>query len=203
MVITPTLRGLFGISIDAQTKTITVNPHLPASWDHAEVLHLPVKDGDLSLTFNKEADHWQVLLGGTSVSAWRIRTNTPGTSSNTRVPEVRVPIPPVQLDEAAEVPEPGSRTLHARVLHEERRANGATLVFEGPAGSSAVYNVVGIDLAPHLKIDSPENMGISPRDFDHLAAYVLPCKPPCRSTFMDLHFPEGQGWKTITVTLTW
>jgi glycogen debranching enzyme len=29
MVITPTLRGLFGISIDAQTKTITVNPHLP------------------------------------------------------------------------------------------------------------------------------------------------------------------------------
>ena len=30
MVITPTLRGLFGIDIDAQTKTITVNPHLPA-----------------------------------------------------------------------------------------------------------------------------------------------------------------------------
>ncbi|MGA2806890.1 MAG: amylo-alpha-1,6-glucosidase [Terracidiphilus sp.] len=29
MVITPTLRGLFGIDIDAQTKTITVNPHLP------------------------------------------------------------------------------------------------------------------------------------------------------------------------------
>ena len=35
MVITPTLRGLFGIDIDAQSKTITVNPHLPASWDHA------------------------------------------------------------------------------------------------------------------------------------------------------------------------
>ncbi len=30
MVITPTLRGLFGISINAQTKTITVNPHIPA-----------------------------------------------------------------------------------------------------------------------------------------------------------------------------
>ena len=30
MVITPTLRGLFGIDIDAQSKTITVNPHLPA-----------------------------------------------------------------------------------------------------------------------------------------------------------------------------
>ncbi len=36
MVITPTLRGLFGISINAQTKTITVNPHLPASGTHAK-----------------------------------------------------------------------------------------------------------------------------------------------------------------------
>ena len=33
MVITPILRGMFGISVDAQTKTITVNPHLPAGWN--------------------------------------------------------------------------------------------------------------------------------------------------------------------------
>ena len=39
MVITPTLRGLFGISIDAQAKTITVNPHLPASWSHDGFSH--------------------------------------------------------------------------------------------------------------------------------------------------------------------
>ena len=35
MVITPILRGVFGISVDAQTKTITVNPQLPAGWERA------------------------------------------------------------------------------------------------------------------------------------------------------------------------
>ena len=51
MVITPTLRGLFGIDIDAQTKTITVNPHLPASWSKAEVKNLRVGDETVDLSF--------------------------------------------------------------------------------------------------------------------------------------------------------
>jgi glycogen debranching enzyme len=203
MVITPILRGLFGINIDATTKTITVNPHLPAGWNHADVLHLPVKGGDLDLTFNKYADHWEVFLGGSSVSAWRIRTDSPGTSTNTRVPGVRVPIPPMQLDESADIPQPGSRTVHARVLHEAWRANSATLVFEGLAGSTAFYDLVGIDHVPHLKVDSPGNTRIPPLDFEHLTAYAQPCKAPCGTTDLGLHFPEGEGWKTITVTLTW
>lgn len=203
MVIAPTLRGLFGISVDAQTKTITVNPHLPAGWDHADVLHLPVKDGYLNLTFNKKPDHWEVFLGGTSVSAWRIRANSPGTSLNWRIPAVRVPIAPVELAESTDMPQPGSRTASARVLHEEWRANGATLVFEGPAGSSAMFDLVGTDSVPQLKVDSPENKGIPPRDFERLAVSVIPCKPPCGATGMSLHFPAGEGWKTITVTLTW
>ncbi len=49
MVITPTLRGLFGISIDAQSKTITVNPHLPASWNSAEVRDLQLSANKTSL----------------------------------------------------------------------------------------------------------------------------------------------------------
>jgi hypothetical protein len=77
-------------------------------------------------------------------------------------------------------------------------------VFEGAAGSSASYDLVGIDNVPHLKVDSPENMGRdSLRLNERLAAYELPCKPPCGSTGLELHFPQGEGWKTITVTLTW
>ena len=54
MVITPTLRGLFGISIDAQRKTITVNPHLPVGWAHAEVLGLQLPGGGADLHFTKD-----------------------------------------------------------------------------------------------------------------------------------------------------
>jgi glycogen debranching enzyme len=204
MVITPTLRGLFGIDVDAQTKTITVNPHLPAGWDHADVIHLPVKDGDLDLTFNKYAGHWEVMLGGASVNAWSLRTNSPRTSLKTRPPSVRVPIPPVQLDESPQMPRPGSRTGHARVLHEEWEANHATILFEGIAGSIAQYDLVGFDKVPHLKVDSPENMGKDAILFnENLAVYFMPCKLPCQRAGLDLHFPAGEGWKTVTVTLTW
>ncbi len=63
MVITPTLRGLFGISIDAQTKTITVNPHLPASWDGAAVKHVRLTDGETGIyVFEARAGHVDVAL---------------------------------------------------------------------------------------------------------------------------------------------
>src|ERR1700739_1630789 len=206
MVIIPTLRGLFGIDIDAQTKTITVNPHLPASWSHADVLALPINGGDVSLTFNKERDYWQVYLGGQSINGWRVRTDTPfnRTEPKMRIPGVRVPIPPVQLAESVEPAKPGSRTEHPRVLHEEWEANRGTITFEGLAGSRTEFDLVGIDKVPHLKVDSPENMGRdSLRLNEHLAVYELPCKVPCEGTGLALHFPEGEGWKTMTVTLTW
>lgn len=206
MVITPTMRGLFGIDIDAQTKTITVNPHLPANWNHAEVLHLPIKGGDVSLTFNKERDYWQVYLGGQSIDGWQVRTDTPlhRTEPKTRIPGVRVPVPPVQLAESVEPAQPGSRTEHVRVLHEEWEANRATIKFEGLAGSRAEFNLVGIDKVPRPKVDSPENMGRDSLRFDEdLAVYESPCKGPCQSTGLELHFPGGEGWKTITVTMTW
>src|SRR6201998_651281 len=51
MVITPALRGLFGIDIDAQTKTINVDPHLPPNWDHAEISNLRVGAESVGLKF--------------------------------------------------------------------------------------------------------------------------------------------------------
>ena len=60
MVITPTLRGLFGIDIDAQTKTITVNPHLPASWDQGEVMNHPSLRGESNDAFFQRRRDTQV-----------------------------------------------------------------------------------------------------------------------------------------------
>ena len=63
MVITPILRGMFGISVDAQTKTITVNPQLPAGWDHAAVMNVSVPGGPTSLTFDRKGATLEVSLG--------------------------------------------------------------------------------------------------------------------------------------------
>ena len=63
MVITPILRGMFGISIDAQEKTITVNPRLPAGWDHAAVMNLRISGGPTSLSFDRKGATLEVSLG--------------------------------------------------------------------------------------------------------------------------------------------
>jgi glycogen debranching enzyme len=195
MVITPTLRGLFGISIDAQAKTITVNPHLLAGWDHAEVRHLPIAGGDATLGFNRQGDHWDVYLSGRPNNGWQVRSEVPlsRAGSDTNEPGVRVPIPPVQLYESFEAPGPGSRTERTRILRETWEANRATLVFEGPAGSEAGYGVLRTRVLPHLKFDKAETVTF-------VDTAIRDPKVPMA---MLLHFPEGEGWKTITVTLTW
>ncbi len=56
MVIIPALRGLFGIDINTASKTITVNPQLPAEWTHAVIENLQLPDGSVSINFTKEND---------------------------------------------------------------------------------------------------------------------------------------------------
>ena len=72
MVITPALRGLFGIDIDALTKTIRLDPHLPADWNEAEVRNLHVGDSIADLHYRREGQHLTVQLKTISGSALRL-----------------------------------------------------------------------------------------------------------------------------------
>jgi hypothetical protein len=45
MVISPAMRGLFGIRVDAAHKTVWVDPQLPAAWDGAMVRNIRLGDG--------------------------------------------------------------------------------------------------------------------------------------------------------------
>ncbi len=37
MTLAPAIRGLFGIDVDSESHTLHVDPHLPVTWDHAEL----------------------------------------------------------------------------------------------------------------------------------------------------------------------
>ena len=54
MVVTPVLRGLFGVQVDAIAGTVTVAPHLPADWDSAQVNHLHVGASIVNLVYRRE-----------------------------------------------------------------------------------------------------------------------------------------------------
>jgi glycogen debranching enzyme len=226
MVITPTLRGLFGIDVDAQTKTITVNPHLPASWDHATVRNLPLGGGVATLNFRRAGSSIEVQLISSAEPNWHVRSqvaavqsgstrNSP-ISSSTRIAAgsgVRIAMAVLEIDptlstltvaEGQDTPDrvalnlpnrspvPGARTSRFRILNEEYGDSSLKVLAEGIAGTEAI-----ISLVRHAPIKPKLTAGNSDVSMN------MPDEGPAAAIPLKMHFPPGEGWKTITVTLTW
>jgi glycogen debranching enzyme len=210
MVITPTLRGLFGMSIDAQTRTITVNPHLPAGWDHASVDHLQLHGGEASLSFQRTGLALEITLSSkSSLAGWTVRTASSSRRSrqltNGKV-GLLIDEPQLQVFEGSPTtPASGSRTQQPRVIRQETADKRIQLTIEGLAGTDAYYWIAQPDrVMPRIEIS------------DSLSAKADAQHPGVALSFADswemshgaplsMHvvFPPGEGWKTITVTLTW
>ena len=54
MVITPALRGMFGVDVDGLSGSVHLDPHLPADWDNAEVERLHVGQSVCSLEYQRQ-----------------------------------------------------------------------------------------------------------------------------------------------------
>ena len=231
MVITPTLRGLFGITIDAQTKTITVNPHLPASWDSAEVLNIQIPGGTTSLYFTRESNQMEVYLSPTEGDEWRLHSDQPGATFGpldkalakklriTPQEGLRIPQPALEVDGSAwpymatvteagalmnTPPLPGARTSRFRILYSDYSDNKVILTAEGLADSDGVVSIIRRGhFLPKVQTDPPSDPAAD-RQFANLSYRGCDADPyACKWMPLLFHFPPGEGWKTITVTLTW
>jgi len=54
MVISPLLKGMFGLEKDATKKTLTFVPHVPADWTHFKIQNVRVGDSVVSLSYEKK-----------------------------------------------------------------------------------------------------------------------------------------------------
>ena len=228
MVITPILRGMFGISVNAQTKTITVNPQLPASWDHAAVMNLSVPGGPTSLTFDRNGQNLDVSLGSTHGEAWHVRSDLPGASFGpigdlrtlkklraAPLEGLRIPLPALEVDPTlanltnvnesvrAALPDrpplPGARTSRFRIVHSEYNEHKLVLTAEGLGGSEGVASVVRHG---HL-IPKVQHETSGPDAGDAKISMRELSDDPAVPALLIVDFPPGDGWKTMTVTLTW
>src|SRR5713226_1333424 len=74
MVVSPLLRGMFGLSSDAKSGTLTFVPHVPADWTRFSIENLRVGNNTLLLNYTKEegvADDLK-LPGGIILEAGRL-----------------------------------------------------------------------------------------------------------------------------------
>ena len=58
MILTPLIRGLLGIDVDAPAGTFTLAPHLPADWDSVRVENIPVGAGTIDVRVNRTSATW-------------------------------------------------------------------------------------------------------------------------------------------------
>jgi glycogen debranching enzyme len=66
MVVSPLLRGMFGLSTDAKAATLTFGPHLPADWNSLGIDNLRVGENKLQLHFTKTAEGILLEAGRTA-----------------------------------------------------------------------------------------------------------------------------------------
>lgn len=193
MVVTPALRGLFGISVDALGKTLTVDPHLPAEWDHAAVRNVHVGDQVVDVTFRKSGDALTVALASKGVGTIHLRSTAPGVRQLAS-DRILIPLPAVEIATLKGHPQPGDRTQLPRVVSEAYGQRSLRLTIEGQPGKKADLEVLVHERGLQLRATGAELVASGP---DHEqthqeAAYSL-----------SVHFPQGSGWQTAVTEISW
>lgn len=184
MVVTPALRGLFGLDWDALHHTLRLSPNLPATWDTARLRHVPLGNDPVGLEFTRESGQLvvrarsanPVVLCLAGPESPRDRgCSTPAATEH----ELALPLPAVELEMPHGLPLPGATTAQLKAVSERHGTGRYEVDFAAPAdsqvGLAVRFNRAGIG------IDGGELSGNRLR----------------------IHFPQGSGYTQRTVRFTW
>ncbi len=184
MVITPLLRGLFGLDWHASNRTLRVIPHLPADWDSATLHNVPLGSSSVDLKYERNGNHVTIRASTNQVDEpFCLVTGTgseaPCSSSRSAQHTVIVPLTAVEISVPANLPSEGSVTNQLKVLNEEFSAKQATFTFEAPGG---------------LRYELPIRLNRSG---------IRVTGAQLSGNKIQLRFPEGSGYQTATVIFAW
>jgi hypothetical protein len=178
MVLTPAIRGLFGITADALHNSISVDPHLPAEWDQATLRHVPVGENLVDIAFKRDGAFLVVRATSGEVKLFGARDG-----------ELRLPLSSVEIGIPHELPLPGSSTAQLKVLSQNTDAHSLTLELEGQGGSAydLPMRVNGVRLAVRASGATVYQAPVGTLALEKL--HVI--------------FPAGTGYQRQTVHVTW
>jgi len=175
MVVTPVLRGMFGIEADGLNHRVKVTPRIPADWNQAEVKRLRVGESVVDVGYKREGATMQISLR--QVQGVPVRLEGAQGDGTT----LHVPLPAVEVSVQHGLPLRGARTAQMKVLSEKIEGRSLRLELEGMAGSQASLHLRRNDAAVTIKVEGAELVG------DEL----------------QVSFGPGTGYLSQMVTLSW
>jgi glycogen debranching enzyme len=181
MVVTPTVRGMFGLEWNAAENTLTVTPNLPAQWTEAKIMGVPLGQSHLGIEMRRNALALFIRLTGEGSNAVKLRTRAPGATTTNG--ELRIPLPAVEVGIDHRLPLAGSITSQLKVLEQQPSQRSLRLRLSAPAASHQSLFLRLNDPKAHLHIEGGE---ASPD-----------------STHLEVKFPAGTGYVEKVVSISW
>jgi hypothetical protein len=207
MVITPAVRGLFGLTYDAKNKGIVTQPNLPATWQGATLHHVPMWGGTGDISFHREGAVLVERLSDSPPEA-QLRPKL-SSGQNQRQLEMRLPLPAVEVGIPAELPLPGSATSQLKVIDEIRLNRSLTLDLEAQGGSlyqlPLRFNGIPVKqvLVDGAEIREGDWTSIARRTSNWRAEGASSVSSTNTARVLSIKFPAGAGYQRLTVQLTW
>ena len=181
MVISPVLRGMFGLEWDAAGDTLMISPHLPAAWNQAAIQRLPFGSKTVDVAFRREG---RAMLVQASDPEIHLGSRIPGAEARNGV--LHIPLPAVEVGTTVQPPEYGAETQQMKVLEEGYGDHELTLRLSAPGGST--QTLIIRENAPVPKLIT--------QDGELSAAEG-------RLGTLQVRFPESDGYTEKTLTLRW
>jgi hypothetical protein len=181
MVLTPMVRGMFGLEWNAAENTLTVTPSLPAQWNEAKISGVPLADRRIGIEMRRNGSALLVRLAGDGSNSIKLRSRISGATADNG--ELRIPLPAVEVGISHGLPEPGAVTTQLKVLDQQYSARWLRLRLAAPANSRQTLFLRMNDAKIHPRVEGAELRAAS----DELR----------------VQFPSGDGYVEKVVSLLW
>ncbi len=184
MVLSPALRGLFGLDWDAVHRTLRVAPNLPAEWNEARLHNVPLGSLRLDVEMTREPGGLRVRERSPDVqTVCLVAQSAPRDQDCTAAParehEILLPLPGVEVGLPHGLPLPGSRTTQLKVIGERMSAGRYEVDLE--ALPDALWELAVRLNRPGVRVEGAE----------------------LRGTRLRVQFPGGSGYQRRTVAFRW
>lgn len=182
MILSPLLRGLFGIEANAVNRRLLLQPHLPPEWTHAAVRNVHLGPLLLDVTYQRNGALLDVTATSETAAVFCLDSTRSESACNraaATAQHVRVPLPPIEIGITDDQPLEGNATQALKAVGETYEPHRTGFTLTAPAGST--HSIYVRDNTGNARSD-----GFT-RGVDH----------------MNVQFPPGTGFQEKTIWFNW